>query len=106
MFSLIPTMLVTLIYVGFRVYATRDRRLSRGLILEALAFAICSHIVMYIYRIYWLREGMSTFGKVCPNGFVEKPDPANSLQTTCVATGQKTYPVVVGFNQIPENPTK
>jgi hypothetical protein len=45
---------------------------------------------------------MSTFGKVCPNGFVEKQDPINSQQTTCVPVGEKTYPVVGGFGQIPQ----
>lgn len=104
MFNFVPALLVTVIYVGFRVYATRDRRLSRGLLVEALVFALCSHVVMYIYRAYWLREGMSTFGKRCPNGYAEVPDPSNSQQSTCVASGQKTYPVVVGFGQIPEGP--
>ena len=102
MLNIVPALLVTAIYVGFRLYATRDRRLSRGLLVEALVFALCSHVVMYLYRRFWLREGMSTFGKVCPNGFVEKQDPINSQQTTCVPVGEKTYPVVGGFGQIPQ----
>jgi hypothetical protein len=104
MFNLVPALLVTVIYVAFRVYATRDRRVSPALIREAVVFALCSHVVMYVYRAYWLREGMSTFGKTCPNGYAEVPDPSNPQQSTCVASGQKTYPVVVGFGQIPEGP--
>ena len=104
MLNIVPALLVTLIYVAFRVYATRDRRVSRGLLIEALVFALCAHVVMYIYRKFWLREGMSTFGETCPNGYNEVADPSNSKQTTCVPSGQKTYPVVLGFGQIPKSP--
>jgi hypothetical protein len=104
MLQLVPALLVTLVYTAFRVYGTRDRRLTKSLFIEALIFAFCSHVVMWVYRQYWLREGMSTFGQTCPNGYVEVSDPSNSQQTTCVPKGQKTYPVVVGFGQIPEVP--
>jgi len=104
MFNIVPALLVTAVYVGFRVYATRDRKVTRALLIEAGVFALCTHIVMLIYRQYWLREGMSTFGNTCPNGYEEIPDPSNSQQTTCVPSGQKTYPVVVGFGQIPAGP--
>ena len=104
MLNLIPALLVTAVYVGFRVYATRDRKVTRALLIEASVFALCTHLVMWVYRQYWLREGMSTFGKRCPNGYSEVPDPSNSQQSTCVASGEKTYPVVVGFGQIPDGP--
>jgi hypothetical protein len=104
MLNLVPALLVTIVYTAFRVYGTRDRRLTKSLIIESLVFALCSHIVMYVYRIYWLREGMSTFGKTCPNGYTEVPDPSNSQQSTCVSTGSKTYPTVIGFGQIPSGP--
>lgn len=104
MLNLVPSLLVTLVYVVFRVKYTRDKKLTKKLVLEALVFALCTHIVMWVYRKHWLREGMSTFGKRCPNGYSEVPDPSNSQQTTCVASGEKTYPVVVGFGQIPEGP--
>ena len=104
MLNIVPALLVTVVYTAFRVYGTRDRRLTKSLLLEALIFALCSHVVMWVYRHYLLREGMSTFGSRCPNGYDEVPDPANSQQTTCVPRGQKTYPVVVGFGQIPEVP--
>jgi len=104
MLNLVPALLVTLVYVGFRMKATRDRRLSRGLVIEAVVFAVCSHLVMWVYRMYWLREGMSTFGETCPNGYSEVPDPSNAQQSTCVAAGSKTYPTVVGFGQIPSGP--
>lgn len=104
MLNLVPALLVTVVYTAFRVYGTRDRRLTKSLIIESLVFALCSHIVMYVYRVYWLREGMSTFGKTCPNGYAEVPDPSNGQQSTCVPTGSKTYPTVIGFGQIPSGP--
>jgi len=98
MLNLVPALLVTLVYVGFRVYGTRDRRLSPTLLKEALVFALCSHIVMYVYRKFWLREGMqSTFGETCPNGYVKVPDPVNEQQETCVPTGQRTASADTGF---------
>jgi hypothetical protein len=104
MLNLIPAFLVAVVYVVFRVRATRDRKLTKSLAIEGLVFALCTHIVMWLYRQYWLREGMSTFGKRCPNGYSEVPDPSNSQQSTCVPTGEKTYPVVVGFGQMPDGP--
>jgi hypothetical protein len=73
------------------MYATRDRRLSRGLLLEALAFALCSYVVMWVYRKY-VTERMSNYGNTCPNGYEKAVDPANSNQQICVPTGEKTYP--------------
>ena len=102
--SLIPSLLVAVVYVAFRRYYTKDKQLKPRLFMEAASFAFFTYVVMWVYRQYWLREGMSTFGKTCPNGYDEIPDPSNSQQTTCVPKGQKTYPVVVGFGQMPEGP--
>jgi len=93
MLNIVPALLVTAIYVGFRLYATRDRRLSRGLLVEALVFALCSHVVMYLYRKFWLREGMqTTFGETCPNGHEMVEDPIYPTQKTCKPVGRKTRP--------------
>jgi hypothetical protein len=91
MYHLVPAFLVTLVYVGFRVYGTRDRRLSRGLLIEALVFALCSYVVMWVYRRYYL-ERFDTYGDKCPNGYERVPDPVNPKQTQCVPIGEKTYP--------------
>jgi hypothetical protein len=104
MLNLIPPILVAIVYVGFRVNFIRDKKPAMRLIGEGFVLALFTHIVMWIYRQYWLREGMSTFGKRCPNGYEEVPDPSNSKQMTCVPSGQKTYPVVVGFGQMPDGP--
>jgi hypothetical protein len=98
MFNLVPAFLVTLVYVGFRLYGTRDRRMSRGLLIEALGFALVSHVVMFVYRRFWLREGMTTFGDVCPNGYAMVQDPANPQQQTCKPTGTPTYTPGPGLN--------
>ena len=90
--SLVPALLVTMIYAAFRVYGTKDRRFSKGLLIEALVFALCSFVVMYLYRRFWLREGMqTTFGKTCPNGHEMVDDPVYPTQKTCKPVGQKTY---------------
>jgi len=97
MLKLVPALLVTLVYIGFRVYGTRDRRIGQGLLKEALAFALCAHAVMWVYRKYWLQEGMTTFGSTCPNGYTMVTDPVNPKQETCVPVGQKTYSAETGF---------
>uniref|UniRef100_A0A6C0CRF2 Uncharacterized protein n=1 Tax=viral metagenome TaxID=1070528 RepID=A0A6C0CRF2_9ZZZZ len=97
MLRFVPALLVTLVYIGFRVYGTRDRRVSRGLLIEALAFALCAHLVMWVYRKFWLQEDMSTFGPKCPNGYEMVTDPVNLKQETCVPVGQKTYSAETGF---------
>ena len=97
MLNLVPALLVTLVYIGFRVYGTRDRRVSRGLLYEALAFALCAHLVMFVYRKFWLQEDMTTFGSTCPNGYEMVTDPVNPKQETCVPVGQKTYSAETGF---------
>jgi hypothetical protein len=97
MLKIVPALLVTLVYVGFRVYGTRDRRLSKGLLMEAIAFALCSYVVMWVYRTYWLREGMSNYGDVCPNGYEMVQDPANPEQQTCLPVGHQTFPIKEGF---------
>ena len=97
--SIVPAVLVTLVYVGFRVYATRDRRISKGLLMEAVAFALCSYVVMWVYRKFWLREGMSNYGDVCPNGYEMTQDPANPQQQTCLPTGHQTFAIKEGFRQ-------
>ena len=107
MFNIVPALLVTAVYVGFRVYGTRDRRVSPSLMKEAAVFALCTHIVMYLYRRFWLREGMqSTFGETCPNGSVKVTDPVNPKQTTCVPNpeGRATYKPAFGSTQIPKGP--
>jgi hypothetical protein len=91
MYHLVPAILVALVYTGFRLYGTRDRRMSRGLVMEALGFAVCSYAVMWVYRKFYL-ERFDTYGDTCPNGTVRVPDPLNSKQTTCVAQGHQTYP--------------
>jgi len=98
MLNLVPAVLVALVYVGFRVYATKDRRVSRALMIEALAFAAVSHVVMWVYRTYWLHEGMTTFGEACPNGYAMVADPANPKQKTCVPVGSPTYSANTGFS--------
>jgi hypothetical protein len=97
MLNLVPALLVTLVYIGFRVYGTRDRRIGQGLLKEALVFALCAHLVMFVYRKFWLQEDMTTFGSTCPNGYVMITDPVNPKQETCVPVGQKTYSAETGF---------
>ena len=97
MLKLVPALLVTLVYVAFRIKATRDRRLSKGLVMEALAFAFCAHVVMYVYRKFYLHEGMTTFGETCPNGYEMVPDPVNVQQQTCKPVGHQTASAEVGF---------
>ena len=91
MYHLVPAVLVAIVYTGFRLYATRDRKMSRGLLMEALGFAACSYVVMWLYRKLYL-ERFDTFGDQCPNGSVRAPDPLNLKQTTCVPQGHQTYP--------------
>ena len=91
MYHLVPAVLVALVYTGFRMYGTRDRRLTKSLMMEALGFAVCSYIVMWVYRKMFL-ENFDTYGDECPNGFVRVPDPLNSGQTSCVPQGNQTYP--------------
>ena len=96
--SLVPALLVTMIYSAFRVYGTKDRRFSKGLLIESLVFAVCSFIVMYLYRNIWLREGMqTTFGPECPNGYEMVDDPTYPEQKTCKPVGHKTSSTEVGF---------
>jgi hypothetical protein len=95
--SVVPALLVTAIYAGFRLYGTKDRRLSKGLLIESLVFAACSFVVMWTYRNYWLREGMTTFGFNCPNGYQMVEDPSFPTQKTCKAVGYKTSSAETGF---------
>jgi len=96
--SLVPALLVTAIYAAFRVYGTKDRRFSKGLLIESLVFAVCSFIVMYLYRNFWLREGMqTTFGETCPNGHEMVDDPSYPEQKTCRPVGRKTSSTATGF---------
>lgn len=96
--SLVPALLVTMIYSAFRVYGTKDRRFSKGLLIESLVFAVCSFIVMYLYRNVWLREGtQTTFGPECPNGYEMVDDPTYPEQKTCKPVGHKTSSTEVGF---------
>lgn len=91
--SLVPALLVTMVYAAFRVYGTKDRRFSKGLLIEALVFALCSFVVMFLYRRFWLREGMqTTFGETCPNGHEMVDDPVFPAQKTCKPVGRKTRP--------------
>ena len=91
MYHLVPAGLVAIVYTAFRMYATRDRKLTRTLLMEAVGFAVCSYIVMWFYRHFYL-ERMTNMGSPCPNGHQEVPDPANPTQNTCVPTGHQTYP--------------
>ena len=102
MTGLVPALIVAAVYVAFRVYGTKDKKLGQPLVVEALAFAALSCVVMWAYRTFILREGMqSTFGETCPNGYVKIADPANPEQQTCVPIGSKTYAPNTGFTGKP-----
>jgi hypothetical protein len=76
------------------VYGLRDRRLTQSLVKEALGFAVCAYVVMWLYRKFFV-EGYAiqnnTSGSPCPNGHHEVADPLNPNQMTCVPVGHKTY---------------
>lgn len=105
MSSLVPGLIVAAVYVGFRAYLVKDKKLGQPLILEALGFAVVSCLAMWLYRTVVLREGMeTTYGETCPNGYIKIVDPVNSKQETCVPSGSKTYPPNTGFSgkQLPD----
>jgi len=91
MYHLVPAVLVALVYTGFRMHMTHKKVPTKSLLMEAFGFAVCSYIVMLVYRRFYL-ERMTTMGSPCPNGHQEVPDPANPQQNTCVPTGHQTYP--------------
>jgi hypothetical protein len=99
MLHLVPALLAAAIYAGFR-YKVGKHRLDKKLLLESLAFAAVSHVVMWAYRRYFV-EDMTTFGDTCPNGYEMITDPANSNQQTCVAVGHKTASASTGFRVDP-----
>lgn len=101
--TFVPSLLVAGVYVAFRRYYTKDKKFKPRLFMEAAAFAFFTYIVMWVYRKYLL-ENFDNHGPVCENGYERQTDPGNPQQTTCVAVGHATYPVVVGFGQIPEVP--
>ena len=99
MLSLVPSALVAATYVAYES-KLKPKLITGELLVKALFFAAITHVVMWVYRRYFL-ENFDTHGPVCENGYKRQTDPANPQQTTCVPVGRQTYPVVVGFGQIP-----
>jgi len=84
-----PVLISWALYVAVRY--VHNQKLDPKLFIEATVFALCAHFLMYIYHhCMGYIEGMSTFGKRCPNGYKMVDDPLNPLQQTCVPTGHPT----------------
>ncbi len=63
------------------------------LVVHAVLFALVASLAMRIY--HGIREGMSNYGKTCPNGYVFGLNQAG--EKDCVPTGGPTYNVTAAI---------
>jgi hypothetical protein len=87
-----PVIVSWVVYVLFKHLYCKES-LNKKLYIEALLFSLVTSIIMHIYlQVFGYIEGMTTFGKTCPNGHIMVDDPLNKEQQTCVPAGHQTYP--------------
>ena len=85
-YAFVPGVLLTLPKGGSR---------TTVLLTHAVLFAVTVSAVMMLY--WGMKEQMTNYGAVCPNGFVESVNQAGKKD--CVPSGSQTYPVNTGVSQ-------
>lgn len=85
-YAFVPGVLLTLPKGGSR---------TTVLLVHAVLFAVTVSVVMMLY--WGMKERMTNYGPVCPNGFVESTNQGGKRD--CVPSGHQTYPVNTGVSQ-------